>query len=73
MALRLAEVEPRDYEFICTPTGNELPQMLAHWAKLEVLLGKPLVRLSGGHNLLSLSSEKCGCCRTSAPVGVLAC
>jgi 3'-phosphoadenosine 5'-phosphosulfate sulfotransferase (PAPS reductase)/FAD synthetase len=39
MALRLAEVEPRDYEFICTPTGNELPQMLAHWAKLEALLG----------------------------------
>ena len=54
MALRLVEVEPRDYEFVCTPTGNELPQMLAHWANLEAMLGKPLIRLSGGHTLLSL-------------------
>lgn len=26
MALRLREVEPREYTYICTPTGNELPQ-----------------------------------------------
>lgn len=45
MALRLAEVEPRDYEFICTPTGCELPEMEAHWHKLEGILGKPLLRL----------------------------
>lgn len=54
MALRLAEIEPRDYEFICTPTGNELPEMKAHWAKLEAMLGKPLRHLTGGHTLLSL-------------------
>lgn len=39
MALRLAEVEPRDYEFICNATGNELPEMREHWIKLQLLLG----------------------------------
>jgi 3'-phosphoadenosine 5'-phosphosulfate sulfotransferase (PAPS reductase)/FAD synthetase len=46
MALRLAEVEPRDYIYICTPTGHELPEMETHWQHLETLLGKPLVRLT---------------------------
>jgi tRNA(Ile)-lysidine synthase TilS/MesJ len=27
MALRLVEVEPRDYLYVCTPTGNELHPM----------------------------------------------
>ena len=45
LALRLAEVEPRDYEYICNETGNELPEMQAHWAKLEQMLGKPIVRV----------------------------
>jgi 3'-phosphoadenosine 5'-phosphosulfate sulfotransferase (PAPS reductase)/FAD synthetase len=45
MALRLAEVEPRDYTYIITPTGNELPEMAAHWERLESLLGKPFVHL----------------------------
>lgn len=57
LALRLIEVEPRDYEFVCTPTGNELPQMLEHWAKLERMLGKPLTRLAGGTNLLQLIAD----------------
>lgn len=54
MALRLVEAEPRDYEFICNETGDELPEMLAHWAKLEQILGKPLKRVSypGGLNAL---------------------
>jgi hypothetical protein len=30
--LRLAEVEPRDYVYVITPTG-ELPEMIAHWLK----------------------------------------
>lgn len=46
MALRLAEIEPRDYVYICNPTGHELPDMNAHWAKLETLLSKPLLRVS---------------------------
>lgn len=47
MALRLAEVEPGDYEFCITPTGRELPPMKAHWGRLEELLGKALVKLPG--------------------------
>lgn len=46
LALRMREVEPeKDYEYLITPVGNELPEMAAHWSKLENLLGKPLHRL----------------------------
>jgi 3'-phosphoadenosine 5'-phosphosulfate sulfotransferase (PAPS reductase)/FAD synthetase len=43
MALRLAELEPRDYMYICTPTGNELPEMFDHWRRLGEILGKPII------------------------------
>ncbi len=46
MALRLMEVEPQDYTFLCTPTGHELPEMEDHWAKLEALLDRPLIRVT---------------------------
>lgn len=42
MALWLVENEPREYEFICNETGNELPEMQEHWRKLEVVLGAPI-------------------------------
>jgi 3'-phosphoadenosine 5'-phosphosulfate sulfotransferase (PAPS reductase)/FAD synthetase len=45
LALRLAEIEPRDYEYICNETGNELPEMKAHWDRLEQMLGKPIQRV----------------------------
>lgn len=48
MALRLREVEPREYVYVCTPTGNELPEMFAHWRKLADLLGSPIVPVIGG-------------------------
>lgn len=48
MALRLAEVEPRDYTYICTPTGNEPFEMVAHWVNLECLLRKPIIRITNG-------------------------
>lgn len=48
MALRLREIEPREYVYVCTPTGNELPEMFAHWRKLSVLLESPLVPIVGG-------------------------
>lgn len=51
LALRLAEIEPRDYEYICNETGNELPEMQDHWAKLENMLGKPIVRVRHKHDL----------------------
>jgi len=48
LALRLAEVAPRDYVYFSTPTGDELPEMVAHWERIEELLGKKLVRLTNG-------------------------
>lgn len=43
LALRLRELNPdTDYTFVCTPTGDELPEMFAHWRKLGELLGKKL-------------------------------
>jgi 3'-phosphoadenosine 5'-phosphosulfate sulfotransferase (PAPS reductase)/FAD synthetase len=48
MALRLAEVEPRDYVYVCTPTGDEPPEMFAHWRHLSTLLGKPLTPIVAG-------------------------
>jgi len=50
LALRLAEVEPREYIYLCTPTGDELPEMTEHWAKLELVLGQPIlqIKLDGG-------------------------
>jgi hypothetical protein len=46
MAVALAEKEPRDYTYLITPTGNELPAMEEHWQRLEVMLGKPFTRVS---------------------------
>jgi hypothetical protein len=43
MALRLAEVEPRDYIYVCTPTANEPDAMFKHWLDLGIRLGKPIV------------------------------
>ena len=55
MALRLREVEPTtDFRFVCTPTGNELPAMIDHWAALQDLLNMRLVVLGSGHSLGSL-------------------
>lgn len=55
LALALNELEPRNYEYICTPTGHELPEMEAWWDRLEVLLGKPLIRITNhGRTLTDL-------------------
>lgn len=55
MALRLAELDEHDYEYVITPTGNELPEMYEHWMKLEKLLGKPLKAITNdGATLKSL-------------------
>ena len=58
LALWLVENEPREYEFICNETGNELPEMRAHWARLEVLLGQPLKRVRHTSDLLQLCEEQ---------------
>ena len=54
MALRLAEVEPSDYEYVITPTGDELPEMYEHWKRLGALLGKPLKSITSGYSLQGL-------------------
>lgn len=47
MSLRLRELNPDvDYTFICTPTGNEPPDLFAHWQKLEGMLGKKIIHLA---------------------------
>lgn len=44
LALRLRELNPDiDYDFVCTPTGDELPEMFDHWKRLGVLLGKRII------------------------------
>lgn len=58
LALWLADNEPRDYTFICNETGNELPEMVEHWARLEHLLGKPLQRVTHSTDLLGLIEEQ---------------
>lgn len=42
MSLALAFFDPGDYIYVITPTGNELPEMFAHWLKLGQMLGSPL-------------------------------
>ena len=54
MALRLVETEPRDYQFVITPTGDELPEMIAHWKHLSRVLGSPLKAVSSGFSLNGL-------------------
>lgn len=48
MALALMEIEPRQYTYVCTPTGDELPDMVAHMMRVEKMLGQPVVKLTNG-------------------------
>jgi 3'-phosphoadenosine 5'-phosphosulfate sulfotransferase (PAPS reductase)/FAD synthetase len=45
MALALKEYDPADYQYICTPTGDELPEMEDHWKRLEDILKAPIIRI----------------------------
>lgn len=53
MALRLKEVEPREYIYAITPTGNELPEMYEHWKMLSDILEAPLKVITTGRSLQS--------------------
>ncbi len=53
LALRLAEVEPRDYTYLFTPTGHELPEMVAWLDHLEYLLGKKITRVTNKDRTLT--------------------
>lgn len=55
MALILKEQNPDiDFEYVITPTGDEFPDMIAHWRNLETILGKKLTVLESGETLNSL-------------------
>lgn len=50
LSFLLKEREPRPYNYVCTPTGNELPDMFEFWRWLgsDNALGKPLLPIVGG-------------------------
>lgn len=48
LAFWLKENEPRPYNYVITPTGDELPEMFAHWRKLSAMLESPLVPIIAG-------------------------
>lgn len=54
LALRLKELGEREYTYMITPTGDELPEMVVHWELLENLLGKKFARVTSGYDLNSL-------------------
>ncbi len=59
LALAMRERCPElDMEYICTPTGNELPEVFEHLDRLELLLGKAIKRLGIGKDLYSLIDEQ---------------
>lgn len=45
LLLRLIELEPEGVQPVITPTEDELPEMEAHWLKLEQLTGKTFTRI----------------------------
>ncbi len=58
MALRLAELYPeREFVRLITPTGNELPDMFAHWKMLGGRLG-PLTPIVSGTLHSIIDSEQ---------------
>jgi 3'-phosphoadenosine 5'-phosphosulfate sulfotransferase (PAPS reductase)/FAD synthetase len=58
LAVRLMEVEPRDYEFVCTPTGNELPELFEHLTRLEQILGQSIRHIGSGKDLYNVIDEQ---------------
>lgn len=54
LALRLSEVEPRDYIYFCTPTGDEFPEMIQHWESIEGILGQKIVHVERPGGLKAL-------------------
>lgn len=58
MALRLAELLPSTpWRYVCTPTGDELPDVLAHWERLECLLGARIEHVTHRLDLNQLIAE----------------
>jgi len=54
MAIALRQREPREYVYVCNPTGNELPEMVKHWANLGRIFGQPIRKVGCGKTLDNL-------------------
>lgn len=48
LALLLKEREPREYTYVCTPTGDELPEWFEHMKRLRDVLEAPILPVVGG-------------------------
>lgn len=59
LSLLLAEREPRPYTYVCTPTGDELPEMFAHWRHLGELLGNRILPIMAGTLKSLIDQENC--------------
>lgn len=52
LALRFAELNPTiPFIPVCTPTGDEPPEMIEHWIKLSKLLARPIIPVTSGASL----------------------
>lgn len=58
MALALKEKEPREYIYIYTPTGDELPTMDQHWHNLKRLLKSHIYSVNPGLSFTELIYEQ---------------
>jgi 3'-phosphoadenosine 5'-phosphosulfate sulfotransferase (PAPS reductase)/FAD synthetase len=58
LALLLQEREPRRYEYICNATGDELPAMMAHWDRLQDMLGAEIKRVTDPRGLNGLIEDQ---------------
>jgi hypothetical protein len=58
MAARLAEIEPRNYLFVCTPTGDEPANVFDHFDRLERILGQTIIRLQHPRGLRGLIRDQ---------------
>lgn len=58
VAFILKEEEPRPYNYLCTPTGNELPVMFAQWRWLGEALGSRVIPIMEGRGLLDWSRHR---------------
>ena len=58
LALRLAEIEPREYSYVCTPTGDEPEGFFAHLEYLRGVLGKPILPIMHPLGLNGLIAQK---------------
>lgn len=58
LSLLLKEREPRPYVYVCTPTGDELPEMFEHWVRLGQILGRRLIPIMNGTLKSLVASQK---------------